>query len=200
MAALGAVDASRVASRRVNVGSWRDTVVTAAPPRKRSAQRRWARSWSHSPRARRDAETLETRHGATALGRAAPVVAFDDDEDWDDLTKPKDLDAKAVKELVAKGRDAHPKAVSEKTRKSSKDASDEDAFELAPKSSKSSKPSSKPKAVSEKTRKSSKDASDEDAFELAPKSSKSSKPRRSGRLGEDAKVVESRRLVERRRV
>ena len=173
MAALGAVDASRVASRRVNI-SWRDTVVTAAAAKaKRPAS--LGALMVGGERAG-DAETLETRHGATALGRAAPVVAFDDDEDWDDLTKPKDLDAKAVKELVAKGRDAHPKAVSEKTRKSSKDASNEDAFELAPKSSKSSKPSSKPKAVSEKTRKSSKDASNEDAFELAPKSSKSSKP------------------------
>ena len=173
MAALGAVDASRVASRRVNI-SWRDTVVTAAAAKaKRPAS--LGALMVGGERAG-DAETLETRHGATALGRAAPVVAFDDDEDWDDLTKPKDLDAKAVKELVAKGRDAHPKAVSEKTRKSSKDASNEDAFELAPKSSKSSKPSSKPKAVSEKTRKSSKDVSNEDAFELAPKSSKSSKP------------------------
>ena len=173
MAALGAVDASRVASRRVNI-SWRDTVVTAAAAKaKRPAS--LGALMVGGERAG-DAETLETRHGATALGRAAPVVAFDDDEDWDDLAKPKDLDSKAVKELVAKGRDAQPKAVSEKTRKSSKDASDEDAFELAPKSSKSSKPSSKPKAVSEKTRKSSKDASDEDAFELAPKSSKSSKP------------------------
>ena len=140
MAALGAVDASRVASRRVNI-SWRDTVVTAAAAKaKRPAS--LGALMVGGERAG-DAETLETRHGATALGRAAPVVAFDDDEDWDDLTKPKDLDAKAVKELVAKGRDAHPKAVSEKTRKSSKDASDEDAFELAPKSSKSSKPSSK---------------------------------------------------------
>ena len=139
MAALGTVDASRVASRRVNI-SWRDTVVTAAAAKaKRPAS--LGALMVGGERAG-DAETLETRHGATALGRAAPVVAFDDDEDWDDLAKPKDLDSKAVKELVAKGRDAQPKAVSEKTRKSSKDASDEDAFELAPKSSKSSKPSS----------------------------------------------------------
>ena len=185
MAALGAVDASRVASRRVNI-SWRDTVVTAAAAKaKRPAS--LGALMVGGERAG-DAETLETRD-AVALGKsrkAAPVVSFDDDEDWNDLAKPKDLDSKAVKELVAKGRDAKPKAVSEKKRKSSKDASEEDVFELAPKSSKSSKPSSKssksskpsskPKAVSEKTRKSSKDASEEDVFELAPKSSKSSKP------------------------
>jgi len=155
MAALGAVDASRVASRRVNI-SWRDTVVTAAAAKaKRPAS--LGALMVGGERAG-DAETLETRD-AVALGRAAPVVSFDDDEDWNDLAKPKDLDSKAVKELVAKGRDAKPKAVSEKKRKSSKDASEEDVFELAPKSSKSSKPSSKSSKSSKPSSKSSSSSS-----------------------------------------
>ena len=158
MAALGAVDASRVASRRVNI-SWRDTVVTAAAAKaKRPAS--LGALMVGGERAG-DAETLETRD-AVALGKsrkAAPVVSFDDDEDWNDLAKPKDLDSKAVKELVAKGRDAKPKAVSEKKRKSSKDASEEDVFELAPKSSKSSKPSSKSSKSSKPSSKSSSSSS-----------------------------------------
>ena len=65
MAALGAVDASRVASRRVNI-SWRDTVVTAAAAKaKRPAS--LGALMVGGERAG-DAETLETRHGATALG------------------------------------------------------------------------------------------------------------------------------------
>ena len=170
MAALGAVDASRVAGRRVNI-SWRDTVVTTAPAK--HPESRLGALMVGGERAG-DAETLNT-HDPEALG-AAPVVSFDDVGDWDNLAKPKDLDSRALKELVSKGRDAEPKAVSEKSRKtSSKVTSDEDAVELAPKSSKSSESSSKPKAVSEKSRKtSSKVTSGEDAVELAPKSSKSS--------------------------
>merc|ERR1719337_792285 len=134
----------------------------------------WPETFDPTSERAGDAETLDA-HDAEALG-AAPVVSFDDDGDWDDLAKPKDLDAKAVKELVSKGRDTKPKAVAQKTRKTSKVASEEDAVELAAKSSKSSKPSSKPKAVAQKTRKTSKVASEEDAVELAAKSSKSSKP------------------------
>ena len=138
MAALGAVDASRVAGRRVNI-SWRDTVVTTAPAK--HPESRLGALMVGGERAG-DAETLNA-HDPEALG-VAPVVSFDDVGDWDNLAKPKDLDSRALKELVSKGRDAEPKAVSEKSRKtSSKVTSDEDAVELAPKSSKSSESSSK---------------------------------------------------------
>ena len=145
MAALGAVDASRVAGRRANI-SWRDTVVTVTPATHPAS--RLGALMVGGERAG-DAETLDA-HDAEALG-AAPVVSFDDDGDWDDLAKPKDLDAKAVKELVSKGRDAKPKAVAQKTRKTSKVASEEDAVELAAKSSKSSKTSSKSSSSSRRS-------------------------------------------------
>ena len=187
MAALGAVDASKVAGRRTNI-SWRDTVVTVAPVKRPASLGALMVGGEHAG----DAQTLD-KHVAEALGRAAaPVISFDDEEDWNDLAKPKDLDAKSVKELVVKGRDAaKPKAASEKTRKTSKHKSRDEAPKASSKtpkkpSSKTADPDakatkevvskgsdSKPKAVSEKTRKTS-TASDEDAVKLAPKSSKSS--------------------------